>query len=60
MMRQTPSDEALREWRDSAPYWEKHAPNIRRMFAPLTRTLVEEAGIHRGQKVLDVTGKKSG
>jgi SAM-dependent methyltransferase len=55
-MRQTPSDDTLREWRESAPYWEKHAPTIRQMFAPLTRALVEEAGISRGQKVLDVAG----
>jgi tRNA A58 N-methylase Trm61 len=55
-MRQTPSDEALREWCESAPYWEKHAQTIRAMFSPLTSALVEEAGIRRGQKVLDVAG----
>jgi SAM-dependent methyltransferase len=55
-MRQTPSDEALHEWRESAPYWEKHAQTIRQMFAPLTRALIEEAGVRRGQKVLDVAG----
>lgn len=48
--------EVLREWRESAPFWEKHAPTIRSMFAPLTRALIEEAGIDRGQKVLDVAG----
>jgi SAM-dependent methyltransferase len=50
-----PSD-IMREWRESAPYWEKHAPTIRVMFAPLTRALVEEAGIREGQAVLDVAG----
>src|SRR5437588_8728609 len=55
-MSQTPADDTLREWRESARYWEKHAPTIRAMFAPLTRALIEEAGICRGQKVLDVAG----
>jgi ubiquinone/menaquinone biosynthesis C-methylase UbiE len=50
-----PSD-VIREWRASAPYWEKHAPTIRVMFAPLTRALIEEAGIREGQTVLDVAG----
>src|SRR5437588_4976214 len=50
-----PSDN-MREWRESAPYWEKHAPTIRVMFAPLTRALIEEAGIREGQTVLDVAG----
>src|SRR2546423_3973839 len=50
-----PSD-AMREWRESAPYWEKRAPTIRVMFAPLTRALIEEAGIREGQTVLDVAG----
>jgi SAM-dependent methyltransferase len=55
-MSQTPSDDALREWRESAPYWERHASTIRAMFAPLTGALIEEAGIRRGRKVLDVAG----
>lgn len=50
------ADETLREWRESAPFWEKHAPTIRTMFAPLTRALVEEAGIVTGHAVLDVAG----
>jgi ubiquinone/menaquinone biosynthesis C-methylase UbiE len=50
----TSESEILREWRESAPFWEKHAPTIRTMFAPLTRALIEEAGIAQGQKVLDV------
>lgn len=50
------ADETLREWRESARFWEKHAQTIRRMFAPLTRALVEEAGIATGHTVLDVAG----
>ena len=55
-MSQTQPDDTLREWRASAPYWEKHAHTIRQMFAPVTRALIEEAGIRRGQIVLDVAG----
>ncbi|PYS77858.1 MAG: hypothetical protein DMF66_08360 [Acidobacteria bacterium] len=46
--------DSMREWRESASYWEKHSRIIRAMFAPLTRALIEEAGIHEGQTVLDV------
>lgn len=46
----------LSEWSDTAPHWAKHAPTIRKMFAPLTRALIEEAHISQGQKVLDVAG----
>ena len=48
--------EVLREWRESAEYWEKHASTIRNMFAPVTRALIAEAGIVEGDKVLDVAG----
>ena len=41
-------------WRESAKYWAKHSDTIRTMFMPLTRALVEHAGIHEGQSVLDV------
>lgn len=50
------NDGLLQEWRESAPYWKKHARIIRTMFAPLTRALIEDAGIEAGQKVLDVAG----
>ena len=50
-----PSD-TLREWRDSAEAWEKHAQTIRTMFAPVTQALIEEAGIIEGDAVLDVAG----
>jgi ubiquinone/menaquinone biosynthesis C-methylase UbiE len=46
----------MREWRESAPFWEKHAHTIRAMFAPVTRALIEDAGIRDGQTVLDVAG----
>ena len=46
----------LQEWRESAPYWEKHRDVIRAMFGPLTQALIEEAGIGAGQSVLDVAG----
>jgi len=49
-------DEELREWRETAPYWGKHASTIRAMFAPVTAALIEEAGVTKGRKVLDVAG----
>ena len=55
-MLQSKDNESLREWEDSAPYWEKHAGTIRTMFAPVTASLIEEAGIVAGHKVLDVAG----
>ena len=52
----TPDTETLREWRESAPYWEKHRDVIRAMFDPITQAIIEEAGIVAGQSVLDVAG----
>ena len=49
-------DDTLREWRESAKYWVKHSATIRAMLAPLTRALIEEAGIVQGQSVLDIAG----
>jgi ubiquinone/menaquinone biosynthesis C-methylase UbiE len=48
--------EVLQEWRESAPYWERHATTIREMFAPVTRALIKDAGIVKGQSVIDVAG----
>jgi ubiquinone/menaquinone biosynthesis C-methylase UbiE len=48
--------DVLREWRESAPYWAKHAETVRSMFAPITRALIEAATIHKGHFVLDVAG----
>src|SRR5438105_1558379 len=44
----------VRQWSQSAPYWEKHRDTIRTMFAPITRALVEDARIAKGMNVLDV------
>ena len=46
----------LNEWRETAQYWAKHSATISAMFAPLTQALIEQAGIHEGQSVLDVAG----
>ena len=50
------ADEVLREWRESARYWQKHASTIRTMFGPITQALVEDADIIEGDAVLDVAG----
>ena len=49
-----PDREVVNAWRDSAPFWEKHREIIAKMFAPITRALVEDAEIGGGQAVLDV------
>jgi SAM-dependent methyltransferase len=41
-------------WSGAAPFWEKHRETIRQMFAPVTRALIEDAGIASGHTVLDV------
>src|SRR5688500_7294287 len=48
--------DTLREWRESAKYWETHAGTIQTMFAPVTSALIAEAGIIEGDAVLDVAG----
>ena len=55
-MSQVQLSDTLREWRDSARYWEIHARTIQKMFAPVTAALIEEAGIIEGDSVLDVAG----
>jgi hypothetical protein len=35
----------LREWNESAPYWDKYRDIMRAMFMPLTRALIEDAGV---------------
>ena len=47
-------NEVLCHWGESAPYWEKHQETIRKMFAPVTLALIEDAKIGRGHTVLDV------
>ena len=46
--------EVINRWSGSAPFWEKHREVIRRMFAPVTDALVEEAQVGIGQSVLDI------
>ena len=48
------TDEVLREWRESAFYWQKHAGTIRIMFGPITQALIEDANLIEGEMVLDV------
>jgi len=48
--------DTLREWTESAPYWEEYGATIRAIFAPVTRALIEDAGIVSGQSILDVAG----
>ena len=55
-MSQVQMVDPLREWHESAQYWERHAQTIRTMFAPVTRALIEDAGISEGDKVLDIAG----
>jgi ubiquinone/menaquinone biosynthesis C-methylase UbiE len=50
------ANEVLAAWETSAQYWNKHQALIEKMFAPLSRVLVEEAGIGPGHTVLDVGG----
>jgi len=50
------ADDVLREWRESARYWQKHLSTIRTMFQPVTEALVDDAAIVEGQSVLDVAG----
>ena len=46
----------LAEWRESAPYWEKHAATVSQLFAPISAALIRAARIATGQQVLDVAG----
>ena len=50
------TDDMLHVWQESAKYWTQHSDTIHKMFVPLTRALIERAGIHKGQSVLDIAG----
>jgi ubiquinone/menaquinone biosynthesis C-methylase UbiE len=52
----TQTEEVLREWRESAFYWQKHLGTIRTMFQPVTEALIKEAHLTEGETVLDVAG----
>jgi len=47
-------EEVINRWSETAPYWEKHRAMIREMFAPITQALIDQAGIVKGSRVLDV------
>jgi len=55
-MSQVLVNDTLQEWQATARYWTKHHNTIRTMFAPLTRALIKQAHIVKGQSVLDVAG----
>jgi ubiquinone/menaquinone biosynthesis C-methylase UbiE len=55
-MNEVEQQKILQEWRASAPHWERHASTIRAMFAPVTDALIQDAGIVKGQSLLDVAG----
>ncbi len=50
------ANELLATWETTSQYWNKHKALIEKMFAPLTRALIEDAHIGAGQSVLDVGG----
>lgn len=55
-MSQVLASDTLQEWQETAVYWTRHHHTIRTMFAPLTRTLIEQARIFEGEWILDVAG----
>ena len=55
-MGEAATNQTLLEWRESARFWAEHRDTISRMFAPLTRALIEQAGIREDQSVLDLAG----
>jgi ubiquinone/menaquinone biosynthesis C-methylase UbiE len=50
------ANELLAAWETSSQYWDKYRTLIEKMFAPLTRALIEDAHIAVGQSVLDIGG----
>jgi SAM-dependent methyltransferase len=53
---------ALGKWGESAFYWEKHRETIQKMFAPITRAMIEDTRLEANHLVLDVacgTGEPS-
>jgi SAM-dependent methyltransferase len=50
------ADAILDDWRGAAPHWQKHADTVSQMFRPITAALIEAAGIHEGNAVLDIAG----
>ena len=50
------ASDILAVWEESSQFWRKHQATIERMFAPLTRALIDAAQITKGQHVLDIGG----
>src|SRR5215467_5188056 len=48
------NQEIIGKWSESASYWDKYRDVIVEMFRPVTRALIEDAGIGKGNAVLDV------
>jgi hypothetical protein len=42
------SNQVLGKWGESAFYWEKHGETIERMFALITRAMIEDALTSKG------------
>ncbi len=49
-----PDPAMVDKWSGVAPFWEKYRAIIQQMFAPVTKALIEDAGIGGGHFVLDV------
>jgi ubiquinone/menaquinone biosynthesis C-methylase UbiE len=52
----TQSTDVVRKWQETAKYWSRYNDQIRQMFMPLSLTLIDEAKIATGQRILDVAG----
>ncbi|HVF91581.1 MAG TPA: methyltransferase domain-containing protein [Blastocatellia bacterium] len=50
------AQDILRAWGESAAYWDRNRDVIRSMFEPITSALLGEAGVSKGDSVLDVAG----
>jgi len=50
------ASQVLAAWETSSQYWNKYQALIEQMYAPLSRTLIEEAGVAAGKSVLDIGG----
>ncbi|MFN2515459.1 MAG: class I SAM-dependent methyltransferase [Pyrinomonadaceae bacterium] len=50
------ADELLAAWETSSQYWNKYRALIEKMFASLTRALIDDAHLGASQSVLDVGG----
>ena len=44
------ASEVLAAWETSSQYWNKHQALIEQMYTPLSRALIEEAGLFQGRQ----------